>query len=254
MTPTVSRPDRLMSAGNVAAIAGTTPPESSEDPGGARRRRPGRSAVVSPTPELPRPEHQRRDQQHRGAQYGHGPRRTHRARRVLARPAECRPDPPAVRTRVPNAWRAAAASSPAVWYRLSGFLAMPLAMTSSNAANLGSMSDGLGGGALMCLGDLLLEAVHRIRPRTCEAFVQHACQRVDVRAWVDVTALESLGRHVGHRAQRAARGRQPLLAGRARQAEVDQVREVVLGDQDVRRFDVAVDQADSCAASRAAAT
>ena len=92
-------------------------------------------------------------------------------------------------------------------------------------------------------GDLLLEALHRIGPRACQAFVEHARQRVDVRAQIDLAALEPLGRHVGHRAQRAACRRQPLLAGRAGQPEVDQVGEVAVGDQDVGRFDVAVDQA-----------
>ena len=56
-------------------------------------------------------------------------------------------------------------------------------------------------------------------------------------------ALEPLRRHVRQRAQRVARRGQALLAGRAGQAEVDQVHEVPVGDQDVRRLDVPVDQA-----------
>ena len=91
-------------------------------------------------------------------------------------------------------------------------------------------------------GDLLLETFRRIRPHAGQAFVEHACQRVDVRRRIDRLALESLGGHVGHRAQRAARRRQPHLACGAGQAEVDQIHEVAIGDQNVRRLDVAVDQ------------
>ena len=56
---------------------------------------------------------------------------------------------PARRGGAVRARRAAAASSPADWYRLSGFLAIPLAMTSSKAARRGSTSDGLGTGVTM---------------------------------------------------------------------------------------------------------
>ena len=91
-------------------------------------------------------------------------------------------------------------------------------------------------------GDLLFEALRRIGPVTGQAFVEHARQCVDVGRRVDRLALEPLGGHVRHRPQRAARRRQPDFPGSARQAEVDQVHEVAVGDQDVRRFDVAVDQ------------
>ena len=45
---------------------------------------------------------------------------------------------------------AARANSIAVPYRSRGFFAMPLAITSSNAASFGSMADGRGGGDTMC--------------------------------------------------------------------------------------------------------
>ena len=91
--------------------------------------------------------------------------------------------------------------------------------------------------------DLLLEAVHRVGPRARQAFVQHARQRIHVRAYIDVPALEPLGGHVRHGSERASGRGQPGVAGRAGQAEVDQVGEVTVGDQDVGRFDVPVDQA-----------
>ncbi len=65
-----------------------------------------------------------------------------------ARWAECR-EPPALRTGAFSARRAAAANSPAVWYRSSDSLAMPFAMTSSNAASFSSVADGRGGGDTM---------------------------------------------------------------------------------------------------------
>jgi hypothetical protein len=91
-------------------------------------------------------------------------------------------------------------------------------------------------------GDLLLQAVGGIGPRARQALVEHAGQGVHVDARVDLAALEPLRRHVCQRAQRAARRRHPRLARRTRQAEVDQVHEVALGDQDVRRLHITVDQ------------
>ena len=91
-------------------------------------------------------------------------------------------------------------------------------------------------------GDLLFEAVAGIRALAREAFVEHAGERVDVRAGVALPAVEPLRGHVRQRSQRAARGGQARLARGAGQAEVDEVDEFPVGDQDVRRFDVAVHQ------------
>src|SRR5882757_7151156 len=75
-----------------------------------------------------------------------------------------------------------------------------------------------------------------------EAFVQHAGQRVDVGTVGDVVVAEPFRRHVAPAAHRGPRlGELVLVGGRGGDAEVDQVGEVVLGDQDVFRFDVAVD-------------
>jgi hypothetical protein len=76
---------------------------------------------------------------------------------------------------------------------------------------------------------------------------QHAAERVDVGARVDLDALRLLRRHVVGRAHREARSRQGFLGGgdRLRQPEVGQERvlaPVVARHEDVRRLDVAVDQ------------
>ncbi len=84
---------------------------------------------------------------------------------AAARRAECRPDCRSCAPAHSDARRAAAASSAALWYRFAGFLAMPLAMTSSNAASFGSNADGRGIGLHHVPGDLLFEALRGIGPR-----------------------------------------------------------------------------------------
>ena len=111
---------------------------------------PADAATVPSAPQLPRPERERRHQQHRGARDRQRPRGQPSAATLLVATGRMPPGAPVVRTGAFSARRAAAANSPAVWYRLPGFLAMPLAMTSSNAASFGSMADGCGTGALMC--------------------------------------------------------------------------------------------------------
>jgi hypothetical protein len=76
-----------------------------------------------------------------------------------------------------------------------------------------------------------------------QRLVEHAGQRVDVGAAIDLLALDLLRRDVGDRAHEG------LLSGQAARArgvlgqpEVRQVRVVVAADQDVGRLDVAVDQ------------
>ena len=81
-----------------------------------------------------------------------------------------------------------------------------------------------------------------IGPRTRQAFIEHARQRVDVGPRIALPAVEPLRRHVGERAERAPGRRHARLTGGARQPEVDEVREISCGDQDVRRLHVAVDQ------------
>ena len=92
--------------------------------------------------------------------------------------------------------------------------------------------------------DLLFEAVAGKGLAAGQTLVEHAGQRVDVGTRVRLCGGDAFGRHVGPGADHARFLRQRGLTGGAGDAEVDQVREVVLGDQDVGRLDVAVHQAD----------
>ena len=93
------------------------------------------------------------------------------------------------------------------------------------------------------LGDV---AVLGVGDLAGQHLVQHATERVDVRATVDRVALDLLGGDVVGRPHPEAGPGQP--SGRPRtlgQPEVGQVRvrlRGLVGDQDVRRLDVAVDQ------------
>ena len=73
-----------------------------------------------------------------------------------------------------------------------------------------------------------------------QAFVQHACQCVDVGAVGHLAVGKPFGRHVFPGAHRGAELGEFLVGGGAGDAEVDQVGEIIAGDQDVGRFDVAV--------------
>ncbi len=82
-----------------------------------------------------------------------------------------------------------------------------------------------------------------------EGFVEHAAQAVDVDAGVGVARVgEAFGGHVGHGSHGQAGGGQAGGGGVAGDAEVDEVDEVGVfvdagvDEQDVRGFDVAVDE------------
>ena len=90
--------------------------------------------------------------------------------------------------------------------------------------------------------DLLLDTAARYDPPPRQTLEEHARQRVDVGARVDGVVLEPFGRHVGDGADGAARTRQRRVVGAARDAEVDEVGEIRRRDEDVRRFDVAMDE------------
>ncbi len=95
-------------------------------------------------------------------------------------------------------------------------------------------------------GDLTFHAVARKGLSPGQTLVQHACERIDVgRGRVDFVDGESLWGHVGEGADRGAGAGQLRRSGRAGDAEIDEVGEVVLGHQDVRRFDVAVHEPDA---------
>ena len=76
-----------------------------------------------------------------------------------------------------------------------------------------------------------------------EHLVEDDAERPDVGAGVDVLAAELFGRHVGDGADGAAGAGQAGLAGDLGQAEVGDAGRPVLGDEDVGRLDVAVDDA-----------
>jgi hypothetical protein len=83
--------------------------------------------------------------------------------------------------------------------------------------------------------------------------VQHHAQREDVRPVIERARLDLFGRHVGSRAHHHTggreQGRRPLgLIGRVRfhdlgQAEVEHLHSAVWRDHDVRRLQVAMDDA-----------
>ena len=93
-------------------------------------------------------------------------------------------------------------------------------------------------------GDQSLDGFPAIRRCPGQALIQHARQRIDVRAVGDFVAAESLGRHVVISADRAAGLGEPLVFGGPRQSEVHQIGEVVGRDENVLRLDVAVGHAD----------
>ena len=176
-----------MSLDTSAAIAGTAPSVASAGP----------DVLVGPAdPPSPRPppaaipRRERRHQQRRGAR-SPTPDQTSLGDPASFASAECRPEPPVF----PPASRAHAEPRRPVRPRLVAlprFSAMPLAMTSSNGPSLGSIADGCGTGH-RCGADLLLEAVHRIGRRAGQPLIQHARQRVPVRAYIDVPSLDRSG-------------------------------------------------------------
>ena len=89
-------------------------------------------------------------------------------------------------------------------------------------------------------GDQSGRAVSAIRRGPDQAFVKHAGQCVDVGAVGDLVVGKPFGGHVFPGADRRAQLGQFFIGGRAGDAEVHQVGEVVVGDQDVRWLDVAV--------------
>lgn len=89
-------------------------------------------------------------------------------------------------------------------------------------------------------GDL---GVTRERRLAGEAFVQHAAEGVDVGSMVDGAALDLLGRGVVDRAEEESGPRQAGRGSPLHDPEVGHERALgALLDQDVRRFDVAVDE------------
>ena len=95
-------------------------------------------------------------------------------------------------------------------------------------------------------GDLALHAVALKGLDSGQALEQDACQRIGVDSCrVGFVRGESLRGHVGEGADRGARARQLRRTRSAGDAEIDQVGEVVFGHQNVRRFDVAVHEADA---------
>lgn len=92
-------------------------------------------------------------------------------------------------------------------------------------------------------GDQHAGAVGPVGRRPGQALEQHARQRVDVGAVGDLGVGKPFGRHVFPGADRGAQLGEFLVGGGAGDAEVDEVGEVVGGDQDVLRFDVAVHDA-----------
>ena len=92
--------------------------------------------------------------------------------------------------------------------------------------------------------DLLFQAAAGERLTAGEAFMQHAPQGVGVTARVGLAGGHAFGSHIGPGADDIAGSGHVRIPRGAGDAEVDQVGEVVFGDQDVGRFDVTMHQAD----------
>jgi hypothetical protein len=74
--------------------------------------------------------------------------------------------------------------------------------------------------------------------------MQNTPQRIHVTTRVDVTVGEPLRRHVGQRPDRRTSIRQPRIGDSPGNPEIDQIRVIVLVEQDVGRLDVTVNQPD----------
>ncbi len=116
---------------------------------------------------------------------------------------------------------------------------------------------------LQILGDGIIEAARRARvlladprqqhlarprerPRAGQELVEDGAQAVDVRAGVELRRLAPrlLGGHVGRRADHpAVEGERRLGAAALGQPEIGEIDSVVAVDQDIRRLNVAVDDA-----------
>ena len=95
------------------------------------------------------------------------------------------------------------------------------------------------------LGDDGLRARSRVRRLACQHLVEHAPQRKDVSALVDVVAGRLLGAHVGRSADRQSGCGKAVTTGSRNSARNSEVRDVhaAFSEQDVVRFDVPVDDA-----------
>src|SRR5262245_52490094 len=110
-----------------------------------------------------------------------------------------------------------------------------------------------GGDGVACFGGVwwwgdhvsdgdLFEGVAGVGRVAGEALVEHAGQGVDVGAGFGVGGGKAFGGHVGPGAQGGVGRCECGVGGGAGDAEVDEVGEVVVGQQDVGGFDVAVHQ------------
>ena len=93
-------------------------------------------------------------------------------------------------------------------------------------------------------GQLLFQAVTRERTVAGQALIQHTGQRVDIRAGIGLAGAEPLRRHVTEGADHPAGRRQAGLAHRARDPEINQIRKVVVVEQNVGRLDIPMHQPD----------
>jgi hypothetical protein len=88
----------------------------------------------------------------------------------------------------------------------------------------------------------LFEAVRREWSVAGQAFVEHARERVDIYRECGIPVAEPLGGHVVKRADLGAGQRQPGVALRLGDTEVDEVGKVRGRDDDVLWLDVPVNQ------------
>ena len=92
------------------------------------------------------------------------------------------------------------------------------------------------------LAQQLAERAGAERSLAAQHLVHHRAERIEVGARVERVALHLLGRHVGRAAGHALEARD-LGIGDQRDAEIDDAHVAILGEQDVRRLDVAVHHA-----------
>ena len=149
---------------------------------------------------------------------------------------------------IPIARAAASIIAVHVGCRSFGSFAIPRATASSSAgATSGRRAEIRGGGSCRWPNSVATSVPLSNGTTPVRHWIQHARERVLVGASVDLPTLDLFGRHVVHGAHEGPGLREPALGGRVLgQPEIGQVRVLlllVLRHQDVRRLDVAVDQA-----------
>ncbi len=107
----------------------------------------------------------------------------------------------------------------------------------------------------MCLSATVTGDSPRVRQFASEHLIQHDADAVEIRSFVQFVALRLFRRNVVDASHDQARlgQRHRVLRNGASDPEVGEFHDVVFGDENVRRFDVAVQQAGAVRVRKTAA-